>query len=392
MYIQHVRCACSKTFLAIAVAILHKSCSLAFSPFATHFNYSVKRATPLSYHRVTVTVLFATKGFGGKSGTGGGFGSKSTSTAKKKKKPSRQEIQSKLEKVYGVTSPQEIALATQQKVEDAIKALPPHIQMATQLYEQLSKWSTYYSRLSLLQQASVPQADLDGAARAQAEFDRLCSEHGFTEIELHNVFQKITWDASADAKAARAITADMPSEIEQRVSQAVKIIAEAVSGEGRCLDVGCGFGVLVPYLMKAGLRRDQIIGIDLSSEMIRNAREQHPDISFIAADFINEYHDDHGFEGVLFCSALHDMPDPILAIQKAASLLKPAGTLVIVHPQGATHVLKQASANPILVKRGLPDAVELRKIDEKLQLILEPASAGSHAEANQGYLAVLKKI
>lgn len=378
--------------MAIAAVILHKSFSLAFSPFATHLNYAVRRATPLSSRRATASVLFATKGFGGKSGYGGGFGSKSTSASKKQKKPSRQEIQSKLEKVYGGTSPQEIALATQQRVEDSIKALPPHIQMATQLYQQLSKWNTYYSRLSLLQQASVPQADLDGAARAQAEFDRLCSEHGFTEIELHNIFQKITWDASADAKVARAITGDMPSEIEQRVIQAVKIVAEAVSGEGRCLDVGCGFGVLVPYLVKAGVRRDQIVGVDLSSEMIRNAREQHPDISFIAADFINQYHDDYGFEGVLFCSALHDMPDPILAIRKAACLLKPSGILVIVHPQGASHVLKQSSANPILVKRGLPDAVELRKIDENIQLILEPAPVGSPAEANQGYLAVLKKI
>ena len=59
------------------------------------------------------------------------------------------------------------------------------------------------------------------------------------------------------------------------------------------------------YLTKAGLSTKQIMGVDLSSEMIRNAQEQHPGISFEAADFI-KYKDEDGFEVIIFCSALHD--------------------------------------------------------------------------------------
>jgi 2-polyprenyl-3-methyl-5-hydroxy-6-metoxy-1,4-benzoquinol methylase len=39
--------------------------------------------------------------------------------------------------------------------------------------------------------------------------------------------------------------------------------AEAIEDSGKVLDVGCGFGVLVPYLKKVGVSKPQIAGIDL---------------------------------------------------------------------------------------------------------------------------------
>jgi 2-polyprenyl-3-methyl-5-hydroxy-6-metoxy-1,4-benzoquinol methylase len=360
-------------FVGMTACLLHVE-SFEFQTAFRPLSRSCKQHQP--------TVLLAKAAAAG----GGGFGAKKTVAPKKM---SKQAVLKKIKKTYGGTSPKEVAEATQKRVESAIQDLPPHLYVATQLYQQLQKWNTQYSRLSILQQANLPQQEVDSAQRAQAELQKIYDQHDLTENDLHNIFQKITWDASADAKAARAITGNMAQEISDRVDAACQVIAQAVleAGEnGRCLDVGCGFGVLVPYLTKAGVARQQIHGVDLSPEMIRNAEEQHPGIHFEAADFLKEYQDALGFDGVIFCSALHDMPSPLEALQKAASLVRPKGKLVIVHAQGASHVQKQVSSNPVLVKRGLPNANELRDLGlDGFSLVIEPQVI------DEGYLAVFQK-
>lgn len=338
-----------------------------------HFGPSVIRQSKIP--------LFAKKGF---DSSGAGFG------VKKAKVPSKKSALKTLENTYGGTSTQDIARGTQQRIESAIKSLPPHLQMATQIYQQLRRWDAQLENLSILQQANLSPQEMEGAKRAQEELERLYREHNFSENDLHNIFQKITWDASADAKAARAITGDMPKEIQARVERGCRIVAEAASS-GRCLDVGCGFGVLVPFLEKTGLRQSQIHGVDLSTEMIRNARERFPKVSFSAVDFLNEYEDDDGFDAIIFCSSLHDMPDQAAALKKAVTLLRKNGKLVVLHPQGASHVLGQMRSNPIMVKRGLPNVEELRSMDLGVEILVEPVGANSDAEAMEGYLFVLKK-
>jgi SAM-dependent methyltransferase len=293
--------------------------------------------------------------------------------------------------------------------------------------------------LSILDQTTkVSSAELDGAKRTQEELNRLYQQHDISARDIHNILQQITWDASADAKAARSVTGNMPTDIETRVDRACEIVAEtlrtativqsssssspssradakAKSEDARMLDVGCGFGVLVPHLIKAGVQPSQIFGVDLSPEMIRNAHEMHGTKKnggpfFASVDFLSdEYrgpklnHDTDNvvgsagscFDSIIFCSSLHDMPDVVGAIKKASLLLRPGGKLVLVHPQGASHVLNQVRSNPALVTRGLPDAKELQRlctdIDIGLELVVEPASSDSKEEALEGYLAVLQK-
>jgi hypothetical protein len=95
------------------------------------------------------------KGFAGTNS--GGFGSKSQTKAKP---PSKQAVMKKLQKAYGGTSPQEIAEATQRRVELTIQNLPPHLHMAVQLYKQIKQWDAQMARLSILQQANVNEQDV----------------------------------------------------------------------------------------------------------------------------------------------------------------------------------------------------------------------------------------
>jgi 2-polyprenyl-3-methyl-5-hydroxy-6-metoxy-1,4-benzoquinol methylase len=324
-----------------------------------------------------------------------GFGA----APKKTKIPSKKQVLKQLEKTYGGTTPQDIARGTQKRIEATMKSQPPHMQMALQIYQQLQQWNYKLNGMDLLQRGRIPQQDMEGGKRAQAELERLMNDHDFDERDVHNLLQQATWDASADAKAARSITGDMPKDLERRVQAGCAIVADAIGDSGKVLDVGCGFGVLVPYLKKAGVSESQIVGIDLSPEMIRNAQSFHPACTFEAADFFrysnnantNNSNSPALLDAVMFCSALHDLPDMSQALAKAHELLNVGGTLVILHAQGASHVQNQVRSNPVLVRRGLPTTEELKAVPG-MRLLQEPAPARSIQEEKEGYLAVLQKV
>ena len=331
-----------------------------------------------------------TKQKGKKTSKGGAkSGSQSSSSLSQKKKLQMKE---KLIKSYGG----DIAKGTEQRVQDAMKELPPHIQEISELYRKVKRWNASMESLSVMQQSQIPPRDLEGAKRARAELDMFYEKHGINEQFMHNIFQQITWDASADAKAVQATIGKMPDDILKRVNKACSIIADNVKAagrkEGRCLDVGCGHGTLIPNLTEAGIYPNQITGVDLSPEMIRNAEQRFRGPKFIATDFL-QYDEGEQYDGIIFCSSLHDLPDMKGSVSKASELLRANGRIVIMHAQGATHVLGQVRANPILVKRGLPNSLELNDWAKEMNLAVEisPYDPGSEQDLEDGYLAVLLK-
>lgn len=336
--------------------------------------------------RVRDVVMFAAGGgFGttkiSASGGGGGGGKKMKESEKKK-------MQAQLLEKYGG----DIAKGTEERIQAAMALLPPDLQIAAKLYKQIQHWEARLSNMSVLAQASIPRQEVDGATRAKEELAAIYKANNLDDTDMHNFYQRTTWDASADAKSARAAMFHMNKDLEKRVDRACSFVAEVVKNagaSGRALDVGCGPGVLVPHLLKAGLAAKQITGTDLSPEMIRNAQSQHRGVDFIASDFIKAFDDKDGFDGIIFCSALHDMPDQALALQKAKALLRPGGKVVILHAQGAEHVVGQAKANPVMVKKALPTCEELDAMKLGLKVVVSPSQAGSKADAEEGYLAVL---
>ena len=277
----------------------------------------------------------------------------------------------------------------------------------------------------------------------QQQLQDLYREHNLSPIAIHNLLQQMTWDASAYAKMVQSQLGHMKPDLVQRIHTACSYIVDAVtapdpsesgtSGSStttgrRCLDVGCGYGALIPILTTTTsssssaftktIAAAQIYGIDISTEMIKCAQELYPDCHFVTGDFLqyrptttgNEY-----FDGILFCSSWHDMPNLYLVLEKALSLLRNdhGSTIVIVHAQGAGHVQMQHVKNPILVPQVLPTATELRAfIDEYnekqrnnhdrtttsaaqqfvVQLTVAPADANTPNDSVKGYLAVLQKV
>jgi SAM-dependent methyltransferase len=375
---------------------------------AFHSNHHVV----ISFHHSNnrYTQYFAAKGFGG----GGGFAAASSSGSKKKgslpapsSSSSKQTLLKKVEKKYGGSSPQDIARGTQVLIDQSIQRLPQHMQLALQLHRQQIDWTRRIAGMDVLAQSQLPSQMVAQAQLGQEALETILNEHSMTIQDLQKTMQEITWDASADAKAVKSLTGTMPRDVQNRVQRACDYAAEAVKTTGNntspgVLDVGCGYGVLVPFLKKAGIPPSSIHGMDLSSEMIKNAQSFYPNVHFEVNNFL-ELPDKVQCSAVVFCSSLHDLPDMQKALEKACSLLMAnGGRLVIVHPQGASHVAQQHKSNPVLVPRGLPTAEELQEwlcssddrddSNFRMELNVAPAEEKSQQEIMEGYLAVLTKL
>jgi SAM-dependent methyltransferase len=59
--------------------------------------------------------------------------------------------------------------------------------------------------------------------------------------------------------------------------------ADAVRGSGRVADVGCGPGHVARYLRERGV---DVVGLDLSPQMVRIAKRLNPSIEFVVADML----------------------------------------------------------------------------------------------------------
>jgi SAM-dependent methyltransferase len=118
---------------------------------------------------------------------------------------------------------------------------------------------------------------------------------------------------------------------------------------GRAIDVGCGTGV-VPLVLAKAFDGATIAGIDfdaLSIEIARGrAREAGLDrrVEFIQAG-IDGLPTDPGWDLITTFDVIHDLPDPLAALQRIRSALANGGTYLMVEPKVADR-LEQNTANP----------------------------------------------
>jgi len=354
-------------------------------------------------------------GFGGGGGSKTknkkkGKGGNSTASSKKRMNPrDAKRAQQELVERYGG----DLQLGTQKRIEASLESLEPHLKEAAELYKAITQFDVLVAPMTTADRNRlIPAVQSKMVEDDRQKLQSIMNEHKLTEIELHNIYQKITWDASADAKATGAdiVGNQMKAEFQERINKACSIAIKATESNesiGKVLDVGCGHGAIIKSLTNEGLEEpDMYVGIDLSSEMIDNAVKRYGSArngktgkgrTFIAEDFYS-YDFESVFDSVIFCSSIHDLPDMTGAISKAASLLRPnGGKLIVIHAQGANHVLGQNQANPVMVKRGLPTSSDWAEMinensDWGLELEYEPADPRSSLEEKEGYLAVLSKI
>ena len=92
----------------------------------------------------------------------------------------------------------------------------------------------------------------------------------------------------------------------------------------RILDLGCGTGYLAKQIKNQGA---EVVGIDLSPEMIAQAKANHPSVEFAVADAANFYFDDK-FDAVFSNAALHWVKNHNGMMRSVYESLKPGGRFV----------------------------------------------------------------
>ena len=94
----------------------------------------------------------------------------------------------------------------------------------------------------------------------------------------------------------------------------------------RVLDVGCGLGRLTAKLASRGR---QVVGIDLSTEMIARANQKaDPGLSFVCDDFLTHDFQSERFDCVITAAALHHVPIDD-GFSRLVALLQPGGRLIL---------------------------------------------------------------
>ncbi|SDT99769.1 Methyltransferase domain-containing protein [Amycolatopsis keratiniphila] len=94
------------------------------------------------------------------------------------------------------------------------------------------------------------------------------------------------------------------------------------------IDVGCGAGLAVSELSARGFRA---VGVDLSEEMIDEARRRWPERDFLLGDAY-ALPVDGGFAGYRADKVFHELAEPELALAEARRVLVPGGRIVLSGP------------------------------------------------------------
>lgn len=92
----------------------------------------------------------------------------------------------------------------------------------------------------------------------------------------------------------------------------------------RVLDLGCGPGQLTRQIADHGA---EVVGVDVSPEMIGQARQNYPELQFLLADAAKLEHAGE-FDAVFSNAALHWMLDASSVARNISRALRPEGRLV----------------------------------------------------------------
>ncbi|MGN6412756.1 class I SAM-dependent methyltransferase [Flexivirga sp.] len=144
---------------------------------------------------------------------------------------------------------------------------------------------------------------------------------------------RASYDAVAD-NYARMVVTDGMGDIRRQpwLRAAVDVFADAVGDVGPVLDVGCGPGTVTAYLAERGA---DVSGVDLSPQMIANARRLHPECRFEVGSWTELELPPASYGGILAWWSLFNLPRALVpqVLAHCARALRPGGQFIL-----ATHM------------------------------------------------------
>jgi len=99
----------------------------------------------------------------------------------------------------------------------------------------------------------------------------------------------------------------------------------------RVLDVGCGTGVLIPWLAEAVGRTGRLVALDIAEKMLEEARSLHRllDLEFVWADVADIPFPGGAFDEVICHNCFHLFSDGEAALSEMGRVLGPGGRAAV---------------------------------------------------------------
>jgi ubiquinone/menaquinone biosynthesis C-methylase UbiE len=127
---------------------------------------------------------------------------------------------------------------------------------------------------------------------------------------------------------------DAPPKVAEFVARAGQTSAK------RILDVGCGTGILVPYLLRACPQATCVVELDFADEMLRENARKVADrrVSRLCADVQALPFPDGCFDLVLCFAVLPHLVDLEAALKELSRVLRPSGAFAVGHLMGSAEL------------------------------------------------------
>ncbi|NCC53461.1 MAG: methyltransferase domain-containing protein [Spartobacteria bacterium] len=139
------------------------------------------------------------------------------------------------------------------------------------------------------------------------------------------------------------------------------------------LDVGCGSGVLVPYILKAIGPGGTLTEVDYAEKMIEENRRRHADprVQFVVAR-ADELEVEEGSVSAVICFScfphFQNKAETLAGLQRA---LTPDGRLFIAHFDSSEDLNAHHRKHECVMHDHLPDAADMRRLMEEARLTVE---------------------
>ncbi|SFI27302.1 demethylmenaquinone methyltransferase / 2-methoxy-6-polyprenyl-1,4-benzoquinol methylase [Tindallia magadiensis] len=139
----------------------------------------------------------------------------------------------------------------------------------------------------------------------------------------------------------------------------------------KILDVGCGTGVLTPYLLEKLQGKGWILAMDLAEEMIKRAKEKYsdPQVEYRRGNVLEDLGDET-FHHIICYSMFPHFENKEQAIHQMKKHLKAKGTLTIAHSNSREEIngIHEKQATTIVAEDRLPSEETLVAFGKKAGL------------------------
>jgi SAM-dependent methyltransferase len=181
----------------------------------------------------------------------------------------------------------------------------------SQLLRNWTKWRAYWARAAYwhrdwLSAWNAKRMDENTTRSVRESYDRLAEEYA---IRLFDELQQKPLDRNLLVRFATEV------------------------GDGQVCDMGCGPGHVGRYLSDLGVR---VFGLDLSPQMVQQARKLNPDLSFREGNMLALDLPDESLAGIAAFYAIVNIPKESLLVvfREMSRVLRPGGLLLLAFHVG----------------------------------------------------------